>query len=64
MNIRDKIKSGIGINVLSLCDGMSGGNIALKEQEFLLKDTLLMRLINMQFKFQKRIILILNIVEM
>lgn len=25
MNIRDKIKSGIGINVLSLCDGMSGG---------------------------------------
>ena len=31
MTVSDKIKSGIVINVLSLCDGMSGGSIALKE---------------------------------
>lgn len=31
MTTLDKIKNGIGINVLSLCDGMSGGQIALKE---------------------------------
>lgn len=31
MNTIDKIKNGVGINVLSLCDGMSGGQIALKE---------------------------------
>lgn len=30
MNIRDKIKSGIGINVLSLFDGISCGMVALE----------------------------------
>lgn len=64
MDICDKIKNGIGINVLSLFDGISCGMVALERAGISIERYVAYEIDKYAIQISKKIILILNIVEM